>query len=79
MLQGVPQKGCPWSQALYRMFEYECFNSQMSSFGVIIAEQISINLQHMDRESQSLLTFTGFASIRCVIPKMQIINHAPSQ
>ena len=30
------------------MFEFECFDSQMSSFGVIyLAEQISINLQYM--------------------------------
>ena len=35
----------------------------MSSFCVIIVEQFAINLQYMDRESQSLRTFTGFASI----------------
>ena len=40
----------------------------MSSFHVILAEQILNNLQYMERESQSLLTFAGFACIRFVTP-----------
>ena len=34
-----------------RPFEFEYFNSQISSFSVILAEQISINLQYMELES----------------------------
>ena len=39
----------------------------MSLFCAVLAEHISINLQNMNRESQSLLTFTVFACIRFVI------------
>ena len=39
----------------------------MSSFCAVLAEQISINLQYMNREFQRLLTFTRFACIGFVI------------
>ena len=65
MIKSLP--AVKYAGELCRTFEFECFNSQMTSFYVFIAEQILINLQYMDRESQSLFTSTGFASVRCVI------------
>ena len=37
-----------------------------SCYAILIAEQILINLQYMERKSQSSLNFTGFACIHFV-------------
>ena len=59
------------AREMCRTFEFVNFNSQMSSFYVTLAEQILINLEHMERESQSLLTFAGFACI-CFVTQITV-------
>ena len=54
-------------------FEIEGFNVRMSSFRATFVGKISINLQYMDCESQSLLTGSG-----CVRFVIQISKLAPS-
>ena len=52
----------------------------MSSFCAVLAEQILTNLRIMNSESESSLTFTGFACIRFVIQiVLTAINYAPSE
>ena len=47
-IQCVPKKRLPFQvKRQCRTFEFECFNSRISSFFVILAQQISINLQYI--------------------------------
>ena len=53
IVQCVPKRLLFEVKRQCRTFQFECFKSQMSSFCVVLAEQISINLQYMNRESPS--------------------------
>ena len=59
----MSQKRLPFEVKRYcHMFEFECLDFQMSSFGVIyLAEQISINLQYMVTSLKVYLTSRVFA------------------
>ena len=63
-----PKKGHSLkSSAIAKRSNFNAIALKRVHFCVILAELISMNLQYMICESQSLLTFAGFTGIRFVI------------